>query len=288
MRPGQDQQRRGVLMVLGAIVSVQVGAAFAKGLFEVAGPTGVVWLRLGIAAVVLVAVAHPSLQVLRGPGGRSVLLFGFALAAMNWSFYEALARIPLGVAVTFEFIGPLGVAVATSRRRSDLTVVAIAAAGIALLTRSGEAALDPVGVGLALLAGAFWAAYILLSASVGDHSPGAAGLAVALVVGTVVVSPAGLSALWGAVTPGLLGVGAAVAMLSSAIPYSLELEALRRVPTSVFGVLMSLEPAVAAVAGAVVLGEELVARQWVAVLLVVAASAIAALRGPVPATQHPD
>ena len=288
MTPRPDAARRGVLMVLGAIVSVQVGAAFAKGLFEVARPAGVVWLRLAFAAALLVAVVRPSPRVLRGPGARSVLLFGFALAVMNWSFYEALARIPLGVAVTVEFIGPLGVAVATSRRRSDLFVVAIAAAGIALLTRSGEAALDPVGVGLALLAGAFWAAYILLSASVGDHSPGAAGLAVALVVGTVLVSPAGLSALWGAVTPGLLGAGAAVAMLSSAIPYSLELEALRRVPTSVFGVLMSLEPAVAAVAGAVVLGEELVARQWLAVLLVVAASAIAALRGPVPAAQHPD
>ena len=275
-------------MVLGAIVSVQVGAAIAKGLFEVAGPAGVVWLRLALAAVLLVAVVRPSPQVLRGPGGRSVLLFGFALAAMNWSFYEALARIPLGVAVTFEFIGPLGVAVATSRRRSDLAVVAIAAAGIALLTRSGAAALDPVGVGLALLAGACWAAYILLSASVGDHLPGGAGLAVALVVGTVVASPVGLSALWGVVTPGLLAAGAAVAMLSSAIPYSLELEALRRVPTSVFGVLMSLEPAVAAIAGAVVLEEELMARQWVAVLLVVTASAIAALRGPVPATQHPD
>ena len=275
-------------MVLGAIVSVQVGAAFAKGLFEVAGPAGVVWLRLAFAALVLVAVVRPSWRVLRGPGARSVLLFGFALAAMNWSFYEALARIPLGVAVTFEFIGPLGVAVATSRRRSDLAVVAIAAAGIALLTRSGEAALDPVGVGLALLAGGFWAAYILLSASVGEASPGGAPLAVALVVGTAVVTPAGVSALWGAITPGLVAAGAAVAMLSSAIPYSLELEALRRVPTSVFGVLMSLEPAAAAVAGAVVLGEELVVRQWVAVLLVVTASAIAALRGPVPATQHPD
>jgi inner membrane transporter RhtA len=275
-------------MVLGAIVSVQVGAAFAKGLFEVARPAGVVWLRLAFAAALLVAVVRPSPRVLRGPGARSVLLFGFALAVMNWSFYEALARIPLGVAVTVEFIGPLGVAVATSRRRSDLFVVAIAAAGIALLTRSGEAALDPVGVGLALLAGACWAAYILLSASVGEDSPGGAPLAVALVVGTVVMSPPGLTALWGTVTPGLLAAGAAVAMLSSAIPYSLELEALRRVPTSVFGVLMSLEPAAAAVAGAVVLGEELVPRQWVAVLLVVTASAIAALRGPVPATQHPD
>jgi len=275
-------------MVLGAIVSVQVGAAFAKGLFDVAGPAGVVWLRLGFAAAVLVAVARPSLRLLRGRGGRAVVAFGIALAAMNWSFYEALDRIPLGVAVTFEFIGPLGVAVATSRRRSDLVVVAIAAGGIALLTRSGEAELDRAGVALALLAGACWAAYILLSASVGEDLPGATGLAVALVVGTVVVSPAGLYALWGAVTPGLLAAGAAVAMLSSAIPYSLELEALRRVPTSVFGVLMSLEPAAAAVAGAVVLGEELVARQWVAVLLVVTASAFAALRGPVPATQHPD
>ena len=272
-------------MVLGAIVSVQVGAAFAKGLFQVAGPVGVVWLRLGFAAVVLVAVARPSLRVLRRPGGRGVLAFGIALAAMNWSFYEALHRIPLGVAVTFEFVGPLGVAVLTSRRRSDLIVVAIAAAGIALLTRSGESQLDRVGVGLALLAGAFWAAYILLSASVGEDLPGAAGLAVALVVGAIVVSPAGLAALWGAVTPALLAAGAAVAMLSSAIPYSLELEALRRVPTAVFGVLMSLEPAVAAIAGWLVLGEDLLARQWAAVLLVVAASGIAALRSQAPPAQ---
>jgi inner membrane transporter RhtA len=288
MSPERDRVRRGYLLVLGAIVSVQVGAAFAKGLFELAGPAGVVWLRLGLAAVVLVAVARPSLRVLRGPDGRSVLLFGIALAAMNWSFYEALNRIPLGIGVTVEFVGPLAVAVTTSRRRSDLLVVAIAAAGIGLLTRSGDAALDPVGVGLALLAGAFWAAYILLSASVGANLPGAAGLAVALVIGTVVVAPAGLHALWGVLTPGLLAAGAAVAMLSSAIPYSLELEALRRVPTSVFGVLMSLEPAVAAVAGWVVLEEELLARQWVAVLLVVTASALAALRNPTPPAQHPD
>ncbi|GAB2699915.1 EamA family transporter [Thalassiella azotivora] len=281
----ESRHRLGVLMVLGGVVSVQVGSSFAKGLFDQAGPAGVVFLRLALAAVLVVAIARPRLAYLRH---RSALLFGVTLAGMNWAFYESLDRIPLGVAVTFEFVGPLGVAVAQSRRRADLAVVATAAAGIVLLARSGEERLDLVGVGLALLAGLFWAGYILMSARVGAALPGTAGLAVALVVATLVVAPAGVVSLSGNLTVALLAGGLLVALLSSAIPYSLELEALRRVPTAVFGVLMSLEPAVAALAGRVVLSEQLLPRQWLAIGLVVVASAAAATRAPEPAAPHPD
>lgn len=265
-------------MVVGGIVSVQIGSSFAKELFPLAGPGGTVFLRLAFAAVLVAALARPSLAQIRGAGGRQAMVFGLTLAAMNWSFYEALSRIPLGVAVTIEFVGPLGVAIAYSRRRGDFALVAVAAAGILLLTRSNGADLDAFGVALALLAGGFWALYILLSARVGASLPGSAGLSIALLVGTLATAPVGITSTWGALTPGLLAGGLGVALLSSAIPYSLELEALRRLPTSVFGVLMSLEPAMAALAGWVVLGERLVARQWFAISLVVAASVLATLR----------
>ncbi|MFP5346307.1 MAG: EamA family transporter [Actinomycetes bacterium] len=266
-------------------MSVQIGAAFAKGLFAIAGPGGVVFLRLAIATPLVVVLARPSLRHL---ATRSVVAFGVCLAAMNWSFYEAIDRIPLGIAVTFEFVGPLGVAIAQSRRRADFAVAGVAALGIALLTRGGTGHVDVVGVLFALLAGSFWAGYILLSAHVGARIPGSSGLAVALIVASLVTTPVGLVSLWGTVTLGLVGGSALVALLSSAIPYSLELEALRRVPTAVFGVLMSLEPAMAALAGRLVIGEQLVARQWFAICLVVVASAAAALRGRRDAAPHPD
>jgi inner membrane transporter RhtA len=201
---------------------------------------------------------------------------------MNLSFYLAIDRIPLGVAVTFEFIGPLAVGVAGSRRALDAVWVLLAAAGILLLSDFGDfGSLDPAGVGLALLAGSFWAAYILLSARTGQAFPGGAGLALAMVVATLLLAPVGVADGGGALLePGVLGIGAAVAMLSSAIPYSLELEALRRLPAAVFGVLMSLDPAVAALAGYVVLGEILGARELVAIALVVVASAGAARSAP--------
>ncbi len=272
-------------MVLGGIVSVQVGSSFAKGLFSQAGPGGVVFLRLVIAALLLAVVVRPAPRHLLD---RSAIAFGVCLAAMNWSFYEALDRIPLGVAVTIEFAGPLGVAVAQSRRRADFAVVALAAVGIGLLTRSNGGGLDLVGAGFALLAGGFWAVYILLSARVGARLPGRAGLAVALLVGSLVTLPVGVSSLWGGLSWGLLLGGAGVALLSSAIPYSLEMEALRRLPTGVFGVMMSLEPAMAALAGFVVLGEHLGWRQWVAIGLVVLASVAATVRTVPPAAPHPD
>jgi inner membrane transporter RhtA len=262
-----------VLVLLG-IASVQFGAALAKGLFDEIGPGGTVFLRVFFAALVLVALWRPSL---RGRGRRElrlVVAFGLVLACMNLAFYSALDRIPLGAAVTFEFIGPLGVAVAGSRKALDLLWVALAGIGILLLSDFGGGDLDPLGIGLALLAGAFWAAYILLSARVGQEFEGADGLALAMIVGAAVLVPVGVGDAGGELlVPWILAVAAAVAILSSAIPYALEMEALRRMPTGVFGVLMSLEPAVAALAGFVLLGEDLNAREIVAILFVVAASA---------------
>ena len=265
------------MLVVGAVSSVQFGAAFAKSIFDEIGPGGTVFLRMLFAALVLCAIWRPRIS---GHSRRDVvlvLLFGASLAGMNAVFYASLDRIPLGVAVTFEFVGPLAVAVFGSRRRLDLVWVALAAAGILLLSDFGGTDLDGVGVALALTAGAFWAAYILLAARVGQAFPGGDGLALAMAVAVIPLAPLGIAqggsdllVVW------ILAAGFAVAMLSSAIPYTLELEALRRLPAGVFGVLMSLEPALAATAGFVVLGEDLVAREIVAILLVVAASAGAA------------
>ncbi len=263
-------------LVLLSIFSVQIGAAIAKGLFDQLGPAGMVFLRVGFAALVLLLLWRPPL------GGHArgdylvAVLFGLALVAMNFSLYQALDRIPLGIAVTLEFIGPLGVAVAGSRRMLDLLWVVLAAAGIVLLAPLdvlGETALDPVGVALALLAGCFWAAYILLSARTGSIFPGGTGLVIAFCVGTVALVPVGIAGGGAALLdPKLLLAGFAVAMLSSAVPYWLDLEALRKLPARVFGVLMSLEPAVAALVGFVVLGERLGVRSLAAVLLVTVAA----------------
>ena len=204
--------------------------------------------------------------------------FGIALATMNWAIYSAMDRIPIGVAVTIEFAGPLGLAVALSRRALDLAWVALAAAGILLLTNPfGASGLDPAGVALSLLAAAAWAVYIPLSARTGRVFPGASGLAIAMGVGALIVAPAGI-AEGGAnlLDPGLLASAAVVALASSVIPYSLEIESLRRIPARIFGVLMSLEPAVAALAGLVILGQALGAGDVLAIALVVAASAGAA------------
>jgi inner membrane transporter RhtA len=263
-----------VLLSLGA---VQFGAAIAKGLFDELGPAGTVFLRFGFAALALLVLWRPSLT---GYTRRSYLLaalFGLSLAAMNFTLYMALDRIPLGVAVTLEFVGPLGVAVAGSRHMLDLLWAALAAAGILLLAPLnvlGEVNLDPAGVALALLAGCFWASYILLSARTGSVFPGGTGLVIALCVGTVVLAPVGISGGGLALLdPRLLLAGFGVAMLSSAIPFSLELEALRKLPARVFGVLMSLEPAVAALVGFVVLGERLGTRSLAAIVLVTVAAA---------------
>jgi inner membrane transporter RhtA len=267
-----------VLMVLGGVVSVQVGAAVAKGLFPALGPAGTVLVRVATAAVVLLLAARR--PVLRLPAGSVplVVAFGLVLGAMNLAFYLSLQRIPLGVAVTVEFIGPLAVAVAGSRRTRDLLWALLAAVGVVLLTGGGQAllsgSLDPVGVLCAALAGGCWAAYILLNQRVGAAVPGVHGLAVAMAVATAALLPVGVASAGSRLLdPQLLLAGAAVGLLSSAVPYTLELAALRHLATGTFGVLMSLEPAVAALAGRIVLGERLSLGQVVAVALVCTASA---------------
>lgn len=266
-------------LVVGAIASVQFGAAIAATLFDRIGPAGTVLLRLTFGSLVLLAVWRPRLA---GRSRRELMLaavFGVVLGAMNLSFYGALSRVPLGIAVSLEFVGPLTVALLGSRRLLDLVWVGLAAVGIIALTQGDGHGLNGLGVALALLAGVFWGAYILLNARLGQVFPGGTGLALAMCVGTVVAVPFGVveggSQLLGGEA---LLAGAAVGVLSSAIPYSLEVEALRRIATSVFGVLMSLEPGFAALAGLTVLGQHLGARVLVGIALVIAASVGASRR----------
>jgi inner membrane transporter RhtA len=270
-------------LVIFPIISVQLGAAVAKSLFDSLGPGGTVFLRIAFAALVLFLLVRPKLGGHDRAGYLVAGLFGLTLAGMNFSIYLAFDRIPLGVAVTLEFVGPLGVAVAGSRRLLDLLWVVLAAAGILLLAPLsvlGGMDLDPVGVAFALLAGCLWASYILLSARTGSAFPGGTGLVIALCVGTFVLFPFGIAgAGYALLDPKLLLAGFGVAMLSSAIPYSLELEALRKLPARVFGVLMSLDPAVAALAGLVVLGERLEMRAVAAIIFVTIAAAGASLFG---------
>ncbi|MDQ6775015.1 MAG: EamA family transporter [Actinomycetota bacterium] len=270
-------------LMVGAIASVQFGSAIAATLFARVGPGGAVLLRLVSASVVLVALWRPRV---RGRTRREFLLalaFGLVLAGMNLSFYAALHRIPLGIAVSIEFLGPLAVAVGGSRRSIDLLWVALAAVGILALTHGGTRHLSAVGVAFALAAGYLWACYILLNARIGRAFEGGTGLSLAMCIGSVAALPVGVID-GGAhlLEPRSLLLGTAVGMLSSAIPYSFELEALRRIAVNVFGVLMSLEPAMAALAGLIVLGQGLSARALVGIALVVAASAGASLQSRDP------
>jgi inner membrane transporter RhtA len=278
------------VLVLTGVVSVQFGAGVAARLFTQIPPAAVTGLRLWTAAALMaVAGARPLRQNLAGLVRRRswrdaavVAAFGLTLAVMNYSIYQAFARIPLGIAVTVEFLGPLAVAVATSRRLIDLLWVALAGAGVALLTGAGDLAggghcIDLVGLAFALLAGTAWAAYIVLSRATGRRFAGASGLTIAMLVAAVVIVPAGVTAGRGALLrPGILATGLAIGLLSSIIPYTLELEALRRVPARVFGIWMSLEPAVAALVGLVMLGEALAVSEWAAIACVMVACAGAA------------
>jgi inner membrane transporter RhtA len=271
------------LLVASGAVSVQFGAALAIQLFAQVGPAGAVTLRLGFAAVALAALARPGRGRLTRLRGRRADLgvavaFGLVLGAMNLSFYEAIARIPLGVAVTVEFAGPLAVTIGGSRRRSDVLWALLAGTGVFLLSGGrllgSGSHLNLAGVGFALLAAACWAAYILLNAETGRRFAGTSGLGVAMVVGAVLVLPFGLVDAGARLfRPGVLGIGLAVALLSSVIPYSFELFALRRVTPRAFGILLSMDPAVAAIAGLVVLGQHLSVLEIVALVLVVTANA---------------
>jgi len=262
-------------LVLLGIVSVQVGAAWAKHLFAAVGPLGTVALRLFFAAAVLLVFWRPSLRLPRKAWGV-VAVYGLILGLMNLCFYLSLARIPLGIAVTVEFLGPLVVALAGSRRWLDAFWAVLAAGGVALLME-GRGNLDLVGLLLALGAGTCWGLYILVSASLGRHTTEGNGLALGMVVAAMVVVPFGVADNPGLFQPWLLVAGLGVSLLSSVIPYSLELEALRKMPPRVFGILMSVEPALAALIGLVLLQESLQWTQWVAVVCVVVASAGATL-----------
>lgn len=265
-------------LVVTGCVSIQFGAALAATIFDDLGPSGVSLLRLGFAAVVLLAIWRPDPRAHPAADLRLAGLFGLTLGTMNLLFYEALDRIPLGVAVTIEFAGPLAVGVLGSRKRSDLVWAALAAVGIVLLagasgSGTGGGALDRTGVAFALGAAACWGLYIVIAQRAGRVFESGSGLALASVVAALVpVGPGLAEGGSDLLRPEILLVGLAVALASSVIPYSLEFEALRRLRANVFGVLMSLEPALAALAGFIVLGQALSARDLVAMALVVTAS----------------
>jgi inner membrane transporter RhtA len=273
---GETTRTRGAaLLVLASIVSVQAGSALATTLFDEIGAAGAVFLRAGFGALVLLALTRGAVLRAREWPHRDVFLLGVAVAAVNLFFYAALERLSLGITVTLEFVGPLGVAIAGSRQPRDAIWVVLAAAGIVLLSDgSGGEGFDALGIVLALTAGAFWAAYIVLTDRVGALAPGPGGATMAAVISALLVAPLGLAQGGGEIlVPSHLAIGAAVGVLSTAIPYVFEMEALRRLPRAVFGVLMSLEPAVAAAIGFVALSQDLDAIEIVAIALVVVASA---------------
>jgi inner membrane transporter RhtA len=280
-----------VALVLLGIASVQLGAGFAKRLFEDIEPDGVVWLRLASSAAVLLLWARPRLRGRTRADWLAVLRFGVCLGVMNWAIYQSFSRIPIGVAVTIEFIGPLLLAALGFRRARHLAWVGLAAVGVALLGFE-RTHLDLAGVAFALLAGAAWAGYILASVDTGRRWAGIDGLAVASLVAVVLLTPLLAGVDRGAlVDTRILLIGAAVGLLSSVVPYSAEIAALRTLPAATFGVLMSLEPAAAALAGLAVVGEELAAVQWVAIGCVVVASVGATRATRTPVLQepvHPD
>jgi inner membrane transporter RhtA len=272
-------------LVLIGIASVQFGAGFAKTLFDEVSPTGLVWLRLAFSALVLLVLARPRLRGRDRVDWLVVLGFGASLGVMNWAFYQSFSRIPIGIAVTIEFIGPLSVAVFGSRRRRDLAWIGLAAVGV-LLLGAERAELDLLGVFFALVAGGCWAAYILLSGHTGRRWEGLDGLAVASGLAVLLLTPALAGTDRGPLAdPRILAFGAAVGLLCSVVPYSCELVALRRLRAAQFGVLMSLEPAAAALAGLLVVGEQLELLQWVAIACVVVAS-IGATRAVPPTVEQ--
>jgi inner membrane transporter RhtA len=256
-----------------AIVSVQVGAATARGLFSSLGVGGTVFVRIAGGALVLALLSRPRLRGYTRDQYVLLVLFGLALAGMNYAFFLAISRIPLGIAVTLEFVGPLSVALFGSRHALDVLWGLLAATGIVLLAPLTGTSLDPLGVAAGLVAGALWAAYILLNVRVGRAFMGREGLALALIVAAVLLLPGGVSARKQLLQVHTLIVGTVVGLLSSVVPFSLEMEALRRVPARVYGVVISLEPVVATVIGALFLGESLVLRDLAAIGLVTIAAA---------------
>jgi inner membrane transporter RhtA len=274
-------------LVLAGGISVQFGGALAVTLMPRAGALGVVTLRLLAAAVVLLVVCRPRLRGHSRADWGTVIVFGITMGAMNGLFYSAVARIPLGPAVTLEVLGPLALSVLASRRAINAVWACLALAGVFLLGGGGFSDMDPVGVALALAAGAMWAAYIVFSARTGRRFPQADGLALAMAVAALLFLPLGIvEAGSRLLDPVTIALGSAVALLSSVLPYTLELLALRRLPASTFAILMSLEPAIAATAGFLILDQALSATEAAAIALVIAAS-IGAVRTQVGRAKTP-
>ncbi len=272
-----------VAMVLGSCTSLQIGAAFAMQLFPIMGAPGVTFLRLFIAAVTMGLVVRPKVRGWTGRQWRAVLLFGAVLGGMNLVFYSAIARIDLGAAVTIQFLGPLTLAAILSKRGREKIWAVIAFLGIVALGYEGFISadrLDPVGVLYALIAAAFWAAYILASSRAGREVPGFSGLAVAFMVGAAIVAPFGLSGAAKLVTDtSLIPIALGTALMASVIPFSLETAALRRLTPATFGVLLSLEPVIATTVGVLLLSQEITVVKVVAAVIVVCAS-IASVQKP--------
>ncbi|OKJ99528.1 transporter [Streptomyces sp. CB03234] len=274
---GGVARRRGavgpVALVVAGGLSVQFGAAVAVLLMPRAGALGVVTLRLVLAAVVLLALCRPQVRGYTRADWGTVVAFGAAMAGMNVLFYQAADRIPLGAAVTLEVLGPLVLSVIASRRLVSVVWAGLALAGVVLLSGGGFDRLDPVGAVFALAAGVMWAAYIVFSARTGRRFPQADGLALAMAVGAVLSLPLGVAEAGSRLlVPSTVALGLAVALMSSVLPYTLELLALRRLPAPTFAILMSLEPAIAATAGFLVLHQALSVTDALAIALVIAAS----------------
>ncbi|WP_051166322.1 EamA family transporter [Amycolatopsis orientalis] len=279
-RTRDDARATGAAMLLGSALSNQVGAATAALAFPVLGPPGVVAVRQWVAAAVLLAVGRPRLRTFTARQWRPVLGLAAVFATMNLSLYTAIDRIGLGLAVTLEFLGPLTIALAGSRRRTDLACAVAAAVAVGALTRP-QPSTDYLGIGLALLAASCWACYILLNRTVGRRLPGAAGSAAAAGVSGLLYVPIGLFAmLQHPPTAGALGAALTAGLLSSALPFLVDLVALRRVPAQFFGAFMSVNPVMAALVGLVVLDQRLDAVAWAAIGVIVAANTVAVLRRP--------
>lgn len=260
--------------VLLAIISVQSGAAIAKGLFPAIGAAGTASLRIGISALILLAVYRPNLKKITANQWKLVIPYGLSLGAMNLIFYLSIERIPIGLAVTLEFIGPLFVAVFGSKRIIDFFWVLLAAAGIVLIAPWSNNGLDILGVLFALLAGALWAAYIVLGGKISKIMKGGDAVTVGMLFGSMLIVPFGiLGNGLSNLTPQLLGLGVALALLSSAIPFTLEMKALKQLPARTFSILMSLEPAAASICAFIFLQEYITFNEVLAVIFVIIASA---------------
>ncbi|MEM7170868.1 MAG: EamA family transporter [Pseudomonadota bacterium] len=261
------------VLVLLAVLSLQLGAAIAVNLFPVLGPNGTVFWRVALSAMLLMAIARPTLHGLNRRGLWLLLMYGTSIAVMNLCFYQAIARIPLGIAVAIEFLGPLGVAAATSRKLSHFLWVLLAGGGIALLSPEIGVNLDPWGVAFAGIAAVAWGGFVLLSVRVGKTFPGTQGLAWGMLIAALLIAPFGIETITAfTIDPLLIFAVIGVALLSTTIPFRLEFEALKRMPPRIYGILITTEPAVAAVIGALLLGQSLGTTGMIAIACVMAAA----------------